>query len=43
MATVEVVVPTELSAEARTALEAYAALQPGSPRSHLETVVADHD
>jgi molecular chaperone DnaJ len=40
LATVEVVVPTELSDEARDALSAYAALHPESPRSHLETVVS---
>jgi molecular chaperone DnaJ len=37
LVTVEVVVPTELSDEARTALESFAATQSGNPRAHLES------
>ncbi|HVV77684.1 MAG TPA: molecular chaperone DnaJ [Mycobacteriales bacterium] len=36
LVTVEVAVPSELSAEAKAALEAYAAAQPDNPRVHLE-------
>jgi DnaJ-class molecular chaperone len=35
--TVEVVVPTDLSDEAKAALETFAATQAGNPRAHLET------
>jgi len=43
LVTVEVVVPTELSDEAREALEAFAAAHPENPRAHLESAVTDHD
>jgi len=43
MVTVDVLVPTGLSDEARSALESYTALHPESPRAHLETAVVDHD
>ena len=36
LVTVEVQVPTELSAEQRSALEAYAALSTTDPRAHLK-------
>jgi len=42
LVTVEVVVPTDLSDEAKDALAAYAALHPENPRAHLETAVTDH-
>jgi molecular chaperone DnaJ len=37
LVTVEVVVPSQLSDQAREALEAYAAVQPETPRAHLES------
>jgi molecular chaperone DnaJ len=37
LVTVEVVVPTDLSDEAKAALETFAATQAGNPRAHLET------
>jgi len=43
LATVDVVVPTDLSDEAREALVLYAGLHPESPRSELESAVNDHD
>ncbi|MDQ1686989.1 MAG: molecular chaperone DnaJ [Frankiaceae bacterium] len=43
LVTVEVVVPHDLSDEAREALATYAALQPENPRSHLDSAVAGHD
>ena len=41
LVTVEVAVPATLSAEARTALEAYAAVAPQDPRAHLAAAGAE--
>jgi molecular chaperone DnaJ len=43
LVTVEVVVPTDLSDEAREALSTYAAAHPESPRAHLDSAVGGHD
>jgi molecular chaperone DnaJ len=43
LVTVDVAVPTELSAEATEALNAFAATQTDNPRAHLETVVSGHE
>jgi molecular chaperone DnaJ len=43
LVTVDVVVPTDLSDEAREALATYASSHPENPREHLEAAVADHD
>jgi molecular chaperone DnaJ len=39
LVTVDVVVPTELSDEARAALQTYAGIQPDNPRAHLDSAV----
>jgi molecular chaperone DnaJ len=41
--TVEVAVPQQISDEARTALETFAAASPTDPRAHLGAMVAGHD
>jgi molecular chaperone DnaJ len=41
LVTVEVLIPTALSEEAREALELYAGLHPENPRVHLETAVSE--
>jgi len=43
LVTIEVVVPTDLSDEARDALSAYAATHPESPRARLDSAVANHE
>jgi hypothetical protein len=42
MVTVDVVVPKDLTDEAKVALAAYADAHPVNPRTHLEAAVTDH-